>query len=324
MKRKNKSKDARETTSGLVDIGLISDERLLTEVGKVLLAISKSGSFAPDNVLQLPKDSYVYFKQLLKTSCSMDGKNVRPFLVLSYLLDRLGNLTFDEYTYLLPLCIDKETTLKIAEYIAGSRSGDGRLTDTAGIDDMILRVLMSMDNYRKAEALFLENEVDRELLRTVGMNRKSRSYDDAYEPLYRKLYEVCFEGKMKSAGELYKSTTSFQNKIGGQWRRLLFDTTSAKAIEKDPARHVKRNGFQEAADEREFKYLFFRTMHLFKAKSTLSDYQDLNKRYIKNSDTVLFEDGMVKFDIVPKHFFRGRMSRLFSPAFEKAAVVSLN
>ena len=35
-----KDKDAREKTSGLVDIGLITEDRLLTEVGKKLLEIT--------------------------------------------------------------------------------------------------------------------------------------------------------------------------------------------------------------------------------------------------------------------------------------------
>ena len=41
----NKPKDAREKTSGLVDIGVISKDRHLTQVGQALLSISKSGDF---------------------------------------------------------------------------------------------------------------------------------------------------------------------------------------------------------------------------------------------------------------------------------------
>ena len=55
----NKAKDARQKTSGLRDIGLISDNRRLTEVGKKLLEISKSGDFTSDNFLQIPKESLI-------------------------------------------------------------------------------------------------------------------------------------------------------------------------------------------------------------------------------------------------------------------------
>lgn len=60
----NKPKDAREKTSGLVDIGLIDADRKLTEAGQTLLEISKSNDFTSDNMFLLPKDSYIYLKQL--------------------------------------------------------------------------------------------------------------------------------------------------------------------------------------------------------------------------------------------------------------------
>ena len=77
-----KDKDAREKTSGLVDIGLITNNRRLTEAGVALLEISKSGDFASDNIFQIPRDSFIYLKQLLKTSNPVDGSIVRPFIVL--------------------------------------------------------------------------------------------------------------------------------------------------------------------------------------------------------------------------------------------------
>ena len=57
-------KDAREKTSGLRDIGLLDDGRQITEAGLALLKIAQSGDFTPDNLLEIPKDSYLYFKQL--------------------------------------------------------------------------------------------------------------------------------------------------------------------------------------------------------------------------------------------------------------------
>jgi hypothetical protein len=39
----------------------------LTQAGKKLLEIAKSGDFSSDNFLQIPKDSFIYFQQLLKT-----------------------------------------------------------------------------------------------------------------------------------------------------------------------------------------------------------------------------------------------------------------
>ena len=47
----NKSKDAREKTSGLVALGLIDDNRRLTEVGEKLLKLSEQNNFSVDNLL---------------------------------------------------------------------------------------------------------------------------------------------------------------------------------------------------------------------------------------------------------------------------------
>ena len=62
---KNKPKDAREKTSGLVALGLIDENRKLTSVGTELLKLSEENNFSVDNILGLPADSFIYFKQLI-------------------------------------------------------------------------------------------------------------------------------------------------------------------------------------------------------------------------------------------------------------------
>lgn len=118
----NKPKDAREKTSGLVDIGLIDDGRKLSDVGKALLKISTENDFSSDNQFQIDKDSFIYLKQLLKTYYNIDGRIVRPFLVLLHLLSNFDYLTLDEYTYLLPLCIGENETAEIINGISRLRS----------------------------------------------------------------------------------------------------------------------------------------------------------------------------------------------------------
>ena len=89
-----KAKDARQKTSGMRDIGLIDDNRRLTAVGKKLLEIAKSGDFTSDNFLQIPKDSFIYFQQLLKTYITIDkDSGVRPFVLLTRLLKKFNFLS---------------------------------------------------------------------------------------------------------------------------------------------------------------------------------------------------------------------------------------
>ena len=105
-----KDKDAREKTSGLVDIGLINADRTITDAGYELLNITEKGDFKEDILFNIDKDSFVYFKQLLKTSIYVNNSVVRPYYVLVKVLTKLKYLSYEEFTYLLPLAISKDST----------------------------------------------------------------------------------------------------------------------------------------------------------------------------------------------------------------------
>ncbi len=104
--------------------------------------------------------------------------------------------------------------------------------------------------------------------------------------------------------------------IGKLWRNYLFNTIAEKAIAKNPQEHINNTMFSNIKSEKDFKTVFYKVMHLLKAKATLSDYLDLNRRYIKTTDVVLFEDSIVKMDIIPKQFFNAVIDKLYASAFE--------
>lgn len=309
----NKPKDAREKTSGLVDIGLIDDGRKLSNAGKALLKITSENDFSSDNQFQIAKDSYIYLKQLLKTYYNVDGHTVRPFMVLIHLLNKFDYLTLDEYTYLLPLCIGETETNEIIDGVSKLRCKN------ISIDEIIVNRLMGMLNYKTALDYFIDNEVTEEVICEIGLNRKSRQYDKPYFKLYQALHRVFVLNDMDNLISVYDATRDI--KIGKWWRNYLFDTTSEKAISNHPVAHLKTTLFNEVEDENTFKIAFFKIMHLFKAKATLSDYLDLNRRYIKTTDVVLFEDDTIKFDIVPKHFFKSVAAKLYQDAFTSSELL---
>lgn len=311
-----KDKDAREKTSGLVDIGVIDDNHRLTDAGKALLEISLSGDFTPDNGLMIPKDSFIYFKQLLKTCNDVDGKPVRPMLVLVYLLSKLDYLTNDEAAYLLPLCITKELTVNMVDIIKAVRNE--KLT----VDEVILDILMSMDNYQKSLEIFLDNDVCEDLFVHIGMNRKSRKYDKSYFALYNALKDVALNDSEQLIIEVYKAIGKIN--IGRYWKKMFFGTAPPKAVERNPRNHWRNVAILNFKDERSFKTEFFKLMHLFKAKATLEDYLDLNRRYFKSTDTVIYEDSKVYFDVVPKQFLNSVADKLFEYAFTSTDNLSDN
>lgn len=313
---RNKPKDAREKTSGLVDIGLVDDGRKLTNAGQALLAICNANDFTPDNFFDIPRDSYLYLKQLLKTSNNIDGDNVRPFIILLYVLAQLGEVSNEELTYLLPLCISADTTEEIIRGILEVRAGN------ATIDEIIVERLMQKDNYQAALELLLDNNVTEELICEIGINRKSRQYDKDYYPLYQELYAAYVNNDSTAFARVFSATRSI--KIGKLWRSYIFDTISEVAISRNPEEHINTTLFDEATTESEFKTAFFKVMHLLKAKATLSDYLDLNRRYIKTTDIVLFEDDTVKLDIIPKHFFGTVAEELYTYAFSETELLGVN
>lgn len=311
-----KGKDARQKTSGLVDLGLIDSNRKLTQAGTSLLELSLSKNFATDNFLKIPKDSFIYLKQILKTSITVETDTVRPIIVLLHLLSELDCLSVDEFTYLLPLCTNAENTNYIKEQIRLLRQ------HKKTIDEIIISVLNSKENYQKALQYLLENEVTDDVICKVGINRKSHKYDMPYALLYRKLHAVFWNGDHKQIVELLKAIRAI--KIGKWWRSYLFDTSNEKTIKSNPEEHISNNVFQNCKSENDFKRAFFKIMHLFKAKATLSDYFDLNRRYIKTTDVVLFEDGQIKLDIVPKQFFNSAIDQLYQDAFVSCPLLHSN
>lgn len=304
----NKAKDAREKTSGLVDIGLISDDRRLTSAGKALLNISLRNDFSDDNIFRIAKDSFIYLKQMLKTYDNINGKFVRQFIVLLYLLSELDYLTFEEFTYLLPLCTDKKNTENIIGQIRKLRNGN------LLVNDIIIERLMKMDNYKTGlDLLINSNNINEDIICIIGINRKSRNYDKPYFLLYKELYKVFMQNDTSAVVDLFKATKKIN--IGTLWRNYLFDTISEITIRNNPDIHLKHTMFSDVSDEYGFKEVFYKVMHLLKARATLSDYKDLNIRYIKTTDIILFEDNTVKLDIIPKQFFNSVIKDLYNSAF---------
>lgn len=305
-----KAKDAREKTSGLVDLGLIDDERRLTEAGNTLLQIALNADFNTNNLLQIPADSFLYLKQLLKVYSPIDNGNVRPYIVLIMALNRLGELSFDEFTYLLPLAINEAKTQDVFDSIERIRSGHGT------IDEAIINILMDMPNYQEALDMLLKSDVTEKVITEVGMNRKSRSYDKPYYKLYKALQDVIVTHSDEAAINLFDATKSISGRSATFWKQYLFNTSLTSKVNKEGFASVNiRAHLFNCADETEFKTEFFKLMHLFKAKSTLSDYFDLNRRYFRTTDTILFQDDKVKFDIIPNCFFQIAEQNLTAVAY---------
>lgn len=308
---KRKDKDAREKTSGLVDIGLITEDRLITEAGRELLKITSSGIFETDNAFNINRDSFVYLKQLLKTSIDVNGKIVRPFIAVVKCLTELEFLSYEEFTYFVPLIRDDESAKQIISDIKLYREGQIKL------EEIIYKRLMQMDNYKLAGEEFITSDVDENLICLIGMNRKSRNYDKPYYKLYQSIKSIFLEGK-SDYELLLNSAKNINQKPGILWRNLIFKTTNIGVIRKNGETSINNQcPFLNCANEKELKEVFFKYLHVFKAMATLSDYLDLNRRYFNITDTLIFEDRMVKLDMIPKYYFKEIIDVLYEETFSR-------
>ena len=321
----NPAKDARQKTSGLVEIGLIDDERRLTEAGKKILEISLAGDFKPDdNIFETPKDSYRYFLQLLKSEKDVAGKTVRPFVLFCHLMNRITPvdgevfLTRKEFGSLMTLCVDKNTTDKIVAAINLSRKNK----TPVDISAVTVSILLEMDNYKEAlSELVAAKVVDEQLICKIGMNRKSSErgvakYDKVYFPLFLALHKIAFGDRNSdsNAAVLLKAIKGCKT-TAALLKEMFFDKVTITKIEKDPMLYLKKGlPIFESSTEIEFREHFFKILHLIKAIKTFSDYGDLNRRYFLLSDTVVFQDAKVKLDALPRAFVNQ-----MAPWFEREA-----
>lgn len=306
---KRKDKDAREKTSGLVDIGLITEDRLITASGRELLKITSSGHFETNNVFNINRDSFIYLKQLLKTSIDVSGSIVRPFIAVVKCLTELEFLSYDEFTYFVPLIRDDESAKQIISDIKLYR--EGKILP----EEIIYKRLMQMENYKLAQEEFIASDVDENLICLVGMNRKSRSYDKPYYKLYENLKKVFLDGE-NIYESLLNSAKNINQKPGKLWRSLLFKTTNIGVVRKNGKSSIhKQCPFINCKNETELKEVFFKYLHVFKAMVTLSDYFDLNRRYFNITDTLIFEDRMIKLDMIPKYYFKEIIDILYTETF---------
>ena len=315
---KRKDKDAREKTSGLVDIGLITADRLITEVGRELLKITKDGKFESDNIFNINRDSFIYLKQLLKTSIDINDSIVRPFIVVIKCLSELEYLSYDEFTYFVPLIRDEKNAKQIISDIKLSR--EGKISTV----EIIYKRLIQMDNYIIAQEKFENSNVDEKLICLVGMNRKSRTYDKPYYELYENLKKIFLEdGNNYEA--LLNAAKNINQKPGTLWRSLLFKTTNIGIIRKNRRASIHEEcPFINCKNEIELKKVFFKYLHVFKAMATLSDYFDLNRRYFNITDILIFEDNIIKLDVIPKYYFKEIIDVLYKKTFIKDSNLNIN
>ena len=314
-----KDKDAREKTSGLADIGLVYRKtRQITPIGDLINKISLSGDFSSNNIFEIPKDSYVYLLQFLKYQINDNTIQIRPFVALLYMLSKLEYLTREEFTYLYPTCMNNNDVLKTTVDILSSR---GKIS----VDDLLIKKMMSMDNYQEAYSLLMISDViDESIMEQIGMNRKSGTYDRPFAKVYNVLKPLVIDRDSLNDDEkilLLKQLKEAFSKINANqssnWRSM-FKLYKNTKFNQEYLLYFYGLSICSCNTEEEFKDCFFKTWHLMKWKSTLEDYYDLNKRYFNLTDIIKYENGRFRLIEIAEYYFNDIVEKmLFKPMISK-------
>lgn len=296
-------KDAREKTSGLVNIGVITEDRKLTVVGNKIESLLYK-QMTKNNIFMISEDSYYYLLQMLKLQI-IDGEiKIRPFIALIYMIEKLGYLSYDEFTYLLPLCKNKYDVKKMVENIKANRIG-------LDIDEIIKMKIFEMNNYLEAWNIFRQDyPVSEETFEKIGINRKSRLYDRPYNNVYHTLVDLVFhlrhntfEERLEKYKELYNCCQSISGNTRNLWISYLFFGYRINNLDEEFDNKFRNLDISIVKNIIDFKQEFFTTLHLFKWKVNLKEYFDLNKRYFSLTDIIKFEDDKIELDVLPKYYF---------------------
>lgn len=296
----NKAKDARQKTSGLVQIGVIDDNRRISKIGQKIVDIVEQDDFKGDNIFNINKDSYIYLKQLLKLQVTDNGINVKPFAVLLYFLAELKYLSKDEFTYILPLATNQEYTELMLENIKILR--ESKKT----IEEIIQSKMWNMLNYKSAIKFIKENGINNiEEFSIIDMGRKGTKYIEPMYKFFNDLYEISQrefdEEALDTIIAFVKEQTKKNSKVAKYWKNYL--KYSPRMLTEEYLEEIREIPLFNFKDKKEYAIEFFKVMHTVKWKATLEDYADLNKRYISLSDIVIFDDNKIELDIFPKYFF---------------------
>lgn len=303
-------KDAREKTSGLVDIGVLTKDRKLTEVGDVIESLLYK-PMNKDNVFLISEDSYNYLLQLLKLQIKDDSLSIRPFIAFLYMIEKLNYLTYDEFTYLLPLCKNKHDVKSMIELIKDNRLG-------LDIDTIITTKIYDMQNYLEVWDIFRKDyPVTEETFEVIGMNRKSKSYDRPYNTLYHILVDLVFhlkhnnfEERKEKYNDLYEACKNVSGNAQKLWNNYLFFGYKKNQFDEKFDVQFRKLDISFQRNIIDFKREFFEKFHTFKWKVNLKEYFDLNRRYFSLTDIVKFEDDRIELDLLPKYYFKDMIDSL--------------
>lgn len=295
---KTLDKDARVKTSSLSGLGLVTEDRKITNVGEYILKSFKEESLdVSKNIFNISEDSFMYLKQFLKFQ-TYDNFKVKPFLVLLYFCTKFPDgISLDYFKYLVPLCVTKEDVLEAIKCIEKKEN----------YLNFIFKKICESEMTSKVKKILTihKNLTDDEKL-SLFPHGKGPSYVEPILELYNQLIE-------------YKTL----NNLDEKYKHLA--NLNFKALKPKSLTIIKKilfgedNNFSTTSKNKEKIINYFEQTSLFKSNNllfelyflytvssylaNLIEYSDLNIRYFKLTDIFVISDEKIELDILPKFYF---------------------
>ena len=229
------------------------------------------------------------------------------------MIEKLDYLSYDEFTYLLPLCKNKYDVIKMVNDIKYNREG-------LDLDTIITTRIYEMDNYIKAFEEFRKDyPVTEKIFEIIGMNRKSANYEHAYLPLYNELVNLVFhlrhntfEERLDSYDNLFEYCKNLSGNAKSHWNSYLFMGYNPRNFDINFDIKFRELEISEVKNIIDFKRVFFEREHIIKWKVNLKEYFDLNKRYFSLTDILKFGEDKIELDLLPKFYFKDIIDELLN------------
>ncbi len=308
-------KDVRVKTGFISQLGFTTDERIITNAGKELLANSTSFH---TNDFDISKESYTYLKQFLKYQ--QNDFEVFPLLSLIYAIIEFNNeLPIDFVTYIWSGSQTKKELIdNIKTY---KKDSDYKLTVYKSILNSENTIIVE----KNAKHFFATHSINdkkelNELLYAILPHGKGNTFKEKTITLFHDIYFYWLnkknwnETKKKKfiQDKLKSRHKDISSKKPSYYLESLFDTT----VLKDSSDWKIIISFFEntpliSSENEEIFIVNFHVLYMFiKKLSVCEEYRDLNTRHLKLLDIFVFEYGKLKLDLVFWYLFKTEKDEL--------------
>lgn len=283
-------KFARQVTSSLSDLGLLTKDRKITDVGNKLFDILSNNDFNFDNPFGIRNDSFLYLQQFLKVEFSNNVNsnfysefNINPFIALVYFITKYGYITKDEFQYLLPLVQSygelQDLTLEENREIQ--------------VNDLIYSRIRDKENYQEALEIFQSGGESVLEFKKMLIARKPPKKPEKYRELYLAIREEDIE-------KIITTIKILPAKTKAKYYQILFN--SINKPKQNDIRNAKEY-FLNLDFNRNLKENFFYLVHFARWKTNLEEYFDNNKRFLGLTDIFIFGE-QIKLTPIAEVYFK--------------------